>query len=62
MIISKTPLRVSFVGGGTDIREYYKSSFISKSKSILNKIKRIKKNGKKNSLKSQNGSGKKPKQ
>jgi D-glycero-alpha-D-manno-heptose-7-phosphate kinase len=24
MIISRTPLRVSFVGGGTDIKEYYK--------------------------------------
>ena len=25
MIISKTPLRISFVGGGTDISNYYKS-------------------------------------
>lgn len=25
MIISRTPLRVSFVGGGTDLREYYKT-------------------------------------
>ena len=24
MIISKTPLRISFAGGGTDIRSYYK--------------------------------------
>ncbi len=23
MIISRTPLRISFVGGGTDIRKYY---------------------------------------
>ena len=26
MIVSRTPLRISFVGGGTDIREYYKKS------------------------------------
>ena len=32
--------------------EYYKNSFINKSKSILNKIKGFKKNGKKNPLKS----------
>jgi galactokinase/mevalonate kinase-like predicted kinase len=25
MIISKTPLRVSFAGGGADIRDYYKT-------------------------------------
>jgi D-glycero-alpha-D-manno-heptose-7-phosphate kinase len=25
MIISRTPLRISFVGGGTDIKEYYKN-------------------------------------
>jgi len=25
MIISRTPLRVSFAGGGTDIRDYYKT-------------------------------------
>ena len=24
MIISKTPLRISFAGGGTDLRAYYK--------------------------------------
>ena len=24
MIITRTPLRISFVGGGTDLREYYK--------------------------------------
>jgi len=24
MIITKTPLRISFVGGGTDIRRFYK--------------------------------------
>ena len=24
MIISKTPLRISFAGGGTDLRSYYK--------------------------------------
>ena len=27
MIISKTPLRVSFAGGGTDIRDYYKTGY-----------------------------------
>ena len=32
--------------------EYYKNNFINKSKSILNKIKSFKKNGKKNTLKS----------
>ena len=37
MIISKTPLRVSFVGGGTDIREYYKSSFGAVLSSAINK-------------------------
>jgi D-glycero-alpha-D-manno-heptose-7-phosphate kinase len=26
MIISKTPLRISFLGGGTDLRSYYKSN------------------------------------
>lgn len=26
MIISRTPLRISFVGGGTDIKEYYKNN------------------------------------
>ncbi len=26
MIISRTPLRISFVGGGTDIREYYRNN------------------------------------
>ena len=25
MIISRTPLRVSFVGGGTDLPDYYRS-------------------------------------
>ena len=32
--------------------EYYKNNFINKSKSILNKIKSFKRNGKKNTLKS----------
>ena len=27
MIISRTPFRVSFVGGGTDLREFYKDEF-----------------------------------
>lgn len=27
MIISKTPLRISFVGGGTDLRSYYQNSY-----------------------------------
>ena len=27
MIISRTPLRVSFAGGGTDIRDYYKTGY-----------------------------------
>ena len=26
MIITKTPLRISFTGGGTDIRDYYERS------------------------------------
>ena len=26
MIITKTPLRISFVGGGTDLKEFYKNS------------------------------------
>ena len=26
MIITKTPLRISFVGGGSDLKEYYKKS------------------------------------
>ncbi len=26
MIVSRTPLRISFVGGGTDIREYYRNN------------------------------------
>ena len=26
MIISKTPLRISFAGGGTDLRSYYKNN------------------------------------
>ena len=27
MIISKTPLRISFVGGGTDLRRFYKNDY-----------------------------------
>jgi len=27
MIISKTPLRVSFAGGGTDIADYYRTGY-----------------------------------
>ena len=27
MIISRTPLRMSFVGGGTDLKAYYKHEF-----------------------------------
>jgi len=27
MIISKTPRRMSFAGGGSDMREYYKNGF-----------------------------------
>ena len=27
MIISKTPLRISFVGGGTDLPSYYKTGY-----------------------------------
>ena len=26
MIITRTPYRISFVGGGTDLRNYYKNS------------------------------------
>ena len=26
MIISKTPFRVSFIGGGSDLKEYYKNN------------------------------------
>ena len=27
MIISRTPLRISFVGGGTDIKSFYENSY-----------------------------------
>ena len=37
MIISKTPFRISFVGGGTDIRDYYKLDYGSVVSSTINK-------------------------
>lgn len=37
MIISRTPLRVSFVGGGTDIREFYKKHKGSVVNTSINK-------------------------
>ena len=37
MIISKTPLRISFCGGGTDLKEYYKSSFGNVVNTAINK-------------------------
>ena len=27
MIVSRTPLRISFLGGGTDFRDFYQSGF-----------------------------------
>ncbi len=37
MIISKTPFRISFVGGGTDIQDYYKLDYGSVVSSTINK-------------------------
>lgn len=37
MIISKTPFRVSFVGGGTDISDYYKSGYGAVVSASINK-------------------------
>jgi D-glycero-alpha-D-manno-heptose-7-phosphate kinase len=38
MIISKTPLRVSFVGGGSDLRAYYQHSYGSVVSTAINKF------------------------
>lgn len=38
MIISKTPLRVSFVGGGSDLREYYEKGYGSVLSTAINKF------------------------
>lgn len=37
MIISKTPLRISFVGGGTDIDSYYKTGYGAVVSAAINK-------------------------
>jgi D-glycero-alpha-D-manno-heptose-7-phosphate kinase len=37
MIVSRTPLRISFVGGGSDIRAFYKHGFGSVVSSAINK-------------------------
>lgn len=37
MIITKTPLRVSFVGGGTDIYDYYKTGYGAVVSAAINK-------------------------
>ncbi len=37
MIISRTPLRVSFAGGGTDLKEYYKKEYGAVLSTALNK-------------------------
>lgn len=37
MIISRTPFRISFVGGGTDLRSYYKDGFGQVLSSTMNK-------------------------
>lgn len=37
MIISRTPLRISFVGGGSDIRDFYKRGFGSVVSTAINK-------------------------
>ena len=37
MIISKTPFRISFAGGGTDIQDYYKLDYGSVVSSTINK-------------------------
>jgi D-glycero-alpha-D-manno-heptose-7-phosphate kinase len=37
LIISKTPFRISFVGGGTDLREFYKNDYGQVISSAINK-------------------------
>ena len=37
MIISKTPLRISFVGGGTDIDSYYRTGYGAVVSAAINK-------------------------
>jgi len=38
MIISKTPLRISFVGGGSDLKSYYQSGYGSVVSTTINKF------------------------
>lgn len=38
MIISKTPLRMSFVGGGSDLRAYYKHNYGSVISTAIDKF------------------------
>ncbi len=38
MIISKTPLRISFVGGGSDLKAYYQSGYGSVVSTAINKF------------------------
>ena len=38
MIISRTPLRISFVGGGTDLRSFYKNSYGQVLNTSINKF------------------------
>ena len=38
MIISRTPLRISFVGGGTDLRSFYKDSYGEVLNTSINKF------------------------
>lgn len=38
MIISKTPLRISFVGGGSDLKEYYKTGYGAVVSTAINKF------------------------
>ena len=38
MIISKTPLRISFAGGGTDFKDYYERDFGAVVSTAINKF------------------------
>ncbi|HIJ98280.1 TPA: GHMP kinase [archaeon] len=46
MLISRTPLRVSFLGGGTDLKEYYKNDFGAVISTAINKYVYLTINGK----------------
>jgi len=38
MIISRTPFRISFVGGGTDLRAFYQKEFGQVLRTTINKF------------------------